>query len=148
MAFTTNDFRGEIHDPINVTNSDGVDLYASLRNYLSSLVGSTSVPMSLREDTLKSGGFLFGSRIPLILISHPDPSCKYFSIGKFINDSVMNFQLFGRSEEQYKYNLKEQAKREGNFIKQAFYKPDELKIQQESRWESDVLSLILDGFFA
>lgn len=63
MAFTTNDFRGEIHDPINVTNADGVDIYASLRDYLFSLAGSTSVPMSLREDTLKSGGFLFGSRM-------------------------------------------------------------------------------------
>lgn len=147
MAFTTNDFRGELHDPISVTNGDGVDIYSSLKEYLFSVAETTNVPMSLHEDTLKSGGLLFGSRIPLLLISHPDSSCKYFSIGIFVNNSVMNFQLFGKSEEQYKYNLKEQAKREGNFIKQAFYKPDELKIQQEKRWEMDVLSLILDGFF-
>ena len=44
MAFTTNDFRGEIHDPINVTNADGVDIYASLRDYLFSLAGIQAFP--------------------------------------------------------------------------------------------------------
>lgn len=147
MAFTTNDFRGELHDPINVTNSAGVDIFSALKEYMLSASESTNIPMKIREDTLKSGGLLFGSRTPLLLINHPDTSCKYFTIGIFFNDSVMNFQLFGKSEEQFKYNLKEQARKEGNFIKQALYRPDELKIQQENKWEADVLSLILDGFF-
>ncbi len=148
MAISTNYFRGELHDPITITGCDGVDLFSALKEYLLSAAENTSVPMKIHEDTLKSGGLLFGSRIPLLLINHPDPSCKYFTIGIFFNGSVINFQLLGKSEEQYKYNLKEQARKEGNFIKQALYRPDELKIQQENTWQSDVLSLILDGFFS
>ena len=146
MTFSTNDFRGEAHEPINVTNMGGTELYESLKEFMCVWFADNNIPAKLREDTVKSGG-LFGSRVPIVLISHPDPTCKYFMIGIYVVDHAVYFPLLGKSEEQYKYNMKEMRQQQGNFIPAALIKPNELKIQQELQWQSDVLTLV-DGFFS
>lgn len=147
MTFTTNDFRGEAHDPINVTNMGGTELYEEIKEFICVWFAENNIPAKLSEEMLKSGSFFGGSKVPILLINHPDPSCKYFTIGVYVNGSVLNFKYLGKSEEQYKYNLKEARQQQGNFLQTLFIKPNEFKIQQEFQWQAQVLSFI-EGFFS
>ena len=45
---------------------------------------SKNIPASIREDFAKSGG-LFGNKVPMLVISHPNPPSHYFDIGIVIN---------------------------------------------------------------
>lgn len=146
MTYSTNDFRGEARAPINVADASGEELYIALKEFLCVYFAENPVPIKFSEEALKSGG-LFGTKVPMVLFRHPDPSCKYFTIGMYVVGSVVNFPLIGKSEEQYKYNSRELYQQQGKWMQAALYRPDEFKIQQEFQWQADVLSFV-DAFFS
>ncbi len=146
MTYSTNDFRGEAHCPINVTDASGTELYNALKEFICVYFAENNIPVRMREEMLKSGRLFGGTKVPMVLIDHSDTSCKYFTIGMYVVGSVVNFPLLGKSEEQYKYNSKEMYQQQGKFIQAALYRPDEFKIQQEFQWQENVLSFIEEFF--
>lgn len=147
MAYKENDIRGTLCDPINIENAYEIGLdYECLKNGIIATINSKGIPAKFTEDTYKSGGFFSSSSLPMLVISHPSPDCKYFSIGVFINQTVLNLPLLGGSAENYKYNMREQCIQSGNVIKAAMYRPDEMKLQQERIWEDNIFNCIMSLF--
>lgn len=146
MSYTSSDFRGEARDPIRFTDCSGQELFDVMRNAFIDWTQSNNIPARITEDIFKTGNFITGSKVPMLLINHPDPSCKFFTLGIYVVNNVVNFPLLGKSAEQYKYNMKEYNKSKGSFIQAALTRPNEIKIQEEMQWQYDVLSCI-DEYF-
>lgn len=146
MSYTSSDFRGEARDSIGFSDCSGQELFSIMKNAFLDWTRENHIPATITEDVFKTGGLLTGSRAPMLLINHPDPSCKYFTLGVYVVDNIVYFPLLGKSAEQYKYNMKEYNKSKGSFIQAALTRPNEIKIQQEMQWQYDVLSCI-DAYF-
>lgn len=139
MAVHTDDFRGEAMEGIrfvDVGPNDGEQLYQNIKRGMNSELEHRGIPANIRESVVKSGG-LFGSKFPLLMISHP--SCRYFTIGIYVNGNVVKFPLLGESTQNTKANMKKMYEEQGRFIKAALVKPDMLKLEQEAAWRQSVL---------
>ena len=98
-----------------------------------------NVPAKIRTDTAKSGG-LFGSQVPMLVISHPNPPSHYFDIGIVINGQVISFPLLGYSTENTQANKKADAKGFKSLLTRS---ADEFALQEEGLWQTDVIDAIL-----
>ncbi len=140
MAIHTNDFRGNAQENVTFTREESSNeaLYEKIKMIVKEELTARNIPHYIREDVVKSGG-LFGTKLPIMIISHPDSTCKYFSIGIFVNNKTVCFPLLGESAENTKYNKKQFYQNNNNFILAAATKYDEFKLQQEHAWQYDVL---------
>lgn len=143
MAYNTSEIRGEAQGSINFSNEVGGEtLFRKIKDLITEEIRVRNIPANIREDVLKSGG-IFGSRLPLLIISHP--TNRFFYIGIYVNNSSVFFPLLGESAENTKANKKEYYQQNGNFIKAALTNPDEFKLQEEIQWQSAVLSCFNDN---
>lgn len=142
MSFTSSDFRGEAHESVGFSDCSGQQLYDIIKNALMDWTEENHIPAKFSEDYFKTGGLLTGSKVPMLLVNHPNPSCKFFTIGMYVVDKFVYFPLLGKSAEQYKYRMKEMNKSNGSFIQAALTRPNEIKIQEEMQWQYDLLSCI------
>lgn len=143
MTFHTDDFRGSAQENVRFTTSD--DWFQKIKETMQTELESRGIPAKLSEGKVKSGGMLFGSKYPILVIHHPDSSCRYFDIGICVNGDTISFPLLGISAENTKYNKKKIYEQNGNFIKAAMVKPDMFKLQQEHEWQSQVLACFNDN---
>lgn len=132
MAYNTNLIRGYADDGIFYRNEDPATLFEKVKNAIECHIQENNIPAIVTEDVLKSGG-LFGSKLPLLLISHPDKSCKFFTLGIYVNGTQVFTPLFGYSAEIEKANS-------GSLFKKA----DQFKIQQEHEWRARILQVFDD----
>ena len=146
MSYTSSDFRGEARDSVGFSDCSGQVLFNLIKDAFIDWTQENNIPAKFTEDVFKTGGLLSGSKAPMLLINHPDPSCKYFTLGIYVVNNMVHFPLLGKSAEQYKYNSKELLKSKGNFIQAALVRPNEIKLQEEMQWQYDVLSCI-DEYF-
>lgn len=138
MAYNTKEFRGTAHDPVRIADSADQTL-RYLKANLPDAFKSKNIPASIREDFAKSGG-LFGNKVPMLVISHPNPPSHYFDIGIVINGQFISFPFLGYSAENTQANKKADAKGfKGLFSRSA----DEFALQEESLWQTDVIDAIL-----
>lgn len=142
MTYKTDDFRGYLMDSVRFTNSSGNELYDNLKETVIYYTQERGIPAEITDATVKSGGLLMGSKIPMLVIHHPDPACKYYDIGVSVNGNIVDFPLLGKSAEIVKYNWHENLKSKGNFIQAALYKADMYKIEQEEAWEKEIIDCI------
>ncbi|MBE7000693.1 MAG: hypothetical protein E7428_10990 [Ruminococcaceae bacterium] len=138
--YRTSDFRGTVCDGIRFANQRGSELYNAICNTFPEALESEGVPFYSRTDEVKSGG-LFGSVLPMLVISHPNPPSSFFSIGIVVNDNVVSFPLLGESTENTKANKKEALLAEGKLIRAAMVNPDEFVLQQEKSWQASVIDV-------
>ncbi len=142
MAYKTDDFRGEAQEGFAFPNEvGGEEMFRQVKHCMIALLKERRIPANVREDVLKSGG-LFGSRAPILVISHPTE--KYYDIGMYVNGINIGFPLLGESSENTKYNKKKYYEENGSRIKAAMIHPDELKLQQEIQWQRQVLDCFND----
>lgn len=88
MSYNVKEFRGEAHRPLRCTDGGQATLQY-LAQTLPATFAERNVPAKIRTDTAKSGG-LFGSQVPMLVISHPNPPSHYFDIGIVINGQVIS----------------------------------------------------------
>lgn len=146
MTYKPDDFRGELQDGIRLSDCSGQELYNLIKDNVLYYTKEHEIPAIITDAEVKSGNFLSGTRLPLLIIHHPDSSCKYFDIGVLVNGNLVTFPLIGKSAENYKYNMHEHLKAQGKIVQAALYKPDIYKIQQEEDWERKILNCINTSF--
>lgn len=143
MAYKTEQIRGHLLDPITFKNEEGGEiLYNKIKDMIISEIDAGNISGTTREDFLKSGGLLFGTQVPLFIISNSLPENRFFDIGIFVNEKTVSFPLLGESAENTKNNRKNYYTENGNFIKAALIKVDELKLQQEAVWQQSIIDCI------
>lgn len=141
--YKTEQIRGHLLDPITFKSEEGGEnLYNKIKGVIISEIDSGNISATTREDVLKSGSFLFGTQIPLFIISNNIPENNFFDIGIFVNEKTVSFPLLGESAENTKNNRKNYYTENGNFIKAALIKVDELKLQQEAIWQQSIIDCI------
>lgn len=138
MSYHTKDFRGEAHAPFRCSDSAS-DTLRFLTQSLPGAFQQNNIPANVREDTVKSGGF-FGSAVPMLVISHPNPPSHYFDIGIVINGQVISFPLLGYSAENTRANKKAVATGLKSLLTPS---ADEFALQEEALWERDVIETVL-----
>ena len=137
--YRTDDFRGNAQDSITLTNEVGGDsLFEKIKDAVISNLEERGIDAKWYVSEVKSGG-LFGTRLPILVISNSQPENRYFDIGIFCNGNTVNFPLLGESAENTKANKKQYYEENGSYIKAALVKPDEMKLQMEIQWETEVL---------
>lgn len=143
MAYKTEEIRGHLIEPITFNNEiGGDDLYNKIKETFLAEINAGNILADMREDILKSGGLLFGSKVPLIIISNSSPENRFFDIGICVNEKTVSFPLLGESAENTKNNKKNYYIENGNRIKAALVKVDELKLQQEAVWQQSIIDCI------
>lgn len=143
--YKTDHFRGQAQESITLTQEVGGDqLFQKVKDLLISEIQARGIPAAFREDIVKSGGMLFGTQLPILVISNPGPGNRYFDIGVFVNGNTISFPLLGESAENTKANKKQFYLDNGNYFKAMMVNPDELKLQQEYEWEGMILSCFND----
>lgn len=138
----TRNIRGFAQENVLFKTSD--DYYKIIKENMLYELQQRNIPSKVTESKMKSGG-IFGSRLPILIIHHPDSSCRYFDIGICVNGNSISFPLLGESAENTKNNKKKIYEREGNYIKANFINPDMFKLQQEHEWQSQVLACFNDN---
>lgn len=138
MSYNVKEFRGEAHRPLRCTDGGQATLQY-LAQTLPATFAERNVPAKIRTDTSKSGG-LFGSQVPMLVISHPNPPSHYFDIGIVINGQVISFPLLGYSTENTQANKKADAKGFKSLLTRS---ADEFALQEEGLWQTDVIDAIL-----
>ncbi|MBQ2758372.1 MAG: hypothetical protein IJE93_01235 [Clostridia bacterium] len=140
MAIHTNDFKGSAQENITFLHesANNNELFERIKSVFLSELDARGIPYNAYENIVKSGG-IFGTKLPILVISHPDKACKYFDIGVYVNNTTVCFPLLGESAENTKYNTKEYYKNNGNHLLAAATRYDEFKLQQEWAWRQQVL---------
>lgn len=138
--FKTSDFRGTIRDGSRFSDMSGDTLYQAIARDLPRALKEAGIPCSVREDSVKSGG-IFGTHLPMLLVSHPNPPSKFFSMGFVVNGNVVSFVYLGESTQNTKMNTKKALEAEGKYLRAAMVKPDEFLLQQEHSWNASVLDV-------
>ncbi len=138
MAYNVKEFRGKAHRPFRCSDSASQTLHY-LKSSLPDAFKAKNIPASVREDVAKSGG-LFGSQVPMLVISHPNPPSHYFDIGIVINGQAISFPLLGYSAENTQANKKADAKGLKGLLTRS---ADEFALQEEGLWQADVIDAIL-----
>lgn len=143
MTFHTDDFRGFAQDSIILRNeTGGYDLYDTIKSSLISELKNRGIPAVLLDKEVKSGSRIFGTKYPMLVIVHPDSSCRYFAIGICVNKNQLTFPLLGESAENTKANKHATLENNGSFFRAALKKPDLFKLQQEEIWRKQILDCI------
>lgn len=143
MSYNVKDFRGEAAPSFRITNAQNAgEIIQFLKDCLPGSFAKQGIPAQVREDTAKSGG-LFGSQVPMLVISHPNPPYHYFDIGIVVNGSILSFPLLGYSEQNTRANKKEAA----TGLLKSLLTPsaDEFALQQEHLWEHEVVDAIMSN---
>ena len=143
MAFKQDSVRGEWKETTRYVNDSEINVEILCR-ILKESFDEKGIKASLSIDEFVSGSMFSKTRTPLLLINHPDPTCKYFTLGIYANQNILNFPLFGESAENTKNNKYEYYKTQGTGLKANFYKPDMIKLQQEQLWQETIRECI-DG---
>lgn len=143
MAYKTDEIRGEFREGLNIVDSfDGKPkLYEWIKDEVIVELKEQNVAVTIKEDQMKSGG-MFGSKAPLLVISHPDSSRQYFDLAVCVNGSFLSFWYLGESKENTKANKKKFYQENGNHFKAAMIKVDNLALQQEEAWSRKVIDCI------
>lgn len=131
MAYSTKDFRGEASTGIRIRNAQSNDLIDIFQKELPARLRDAGIPAVCHMDIAKSGG-LFGTKLPMLVISHPNPPSKYFSIGVVVNGNVVTFPYLGESKQNTAKNMGKRY--------------DEFKLQQEESWQADIIHEIEELF--
>ncbi len=129
MAYSTKDYRGEAQQGIRFKNENAASLIEHFHRYLPDALVREGIPAKVRIDTVKSGG-LFGTKLPIMIISHPNPPSRFFDIGVVVNGNMVSFPLLGESKQNTAANLGKRY--------------DEFKLQQEISWQSSIMDAIND----
>lgn len=130
MAFTTKEFRGRS------TSGNSLPGYTERRTdelFQKQLPDRlrSAAPVDCHMDVVKSGG-LFGTKLPMLVITHPNPPSRFFSIGVIVNGNLVSFPLLGESKQNTAKNMGKRY--------------DEFKYQQEISWQLDVTHAIEELF--
>ena len=133
MAYSTRDFRGEAQQGIRFKDGDAESLRELFQKRLPAELEAQAIPACIRFDTVKSGG-LFGTRLPIMIISHPNPPSRFFDIGVVVNGNIVSFPLLGESKQNTAANMGKRY--------------DEFKLQQEESWRASVVDVIEDSLKA
>lgn len=139
------DFRGEMQNPIRIINHSGEDLLGYIRDYLPIKLSVRGIPALVREDQVKSGG-MFGTKSPMLIVSHPCPPSRFFDIAIVVNANLVGFYFLGESTQNTKANKLEDLRSQGKLIRSWLVKPDELILQQEALWQRDIADAFDDCF--
>lgn len=131
------DCRGEIQPPIRIMG--GIKAQ-DIADVLKTGCQQKGIPATVVSTTIHSGGFLFGSDYPCVMVSHPKPPQQYFDLLFIVNGDVVTFQYWGNSKANYDRNKKAQLQNEGKFSA-IFVKDDPMALQTEGLWQQDVLSV-------
>lgn len=131
------DFRGEAQAPIRITNLRGGALFQNLKEMLPEKLADRGVPARVMEDQVKSGG-MFGTKSPMLIVSHPSPPSRFFDIAIVVNDNLVSFYFLGESTQNTKANKFEELRRQGKLMRSWFAEPDQLLLQQEALWQREV----------
>lgn len=134
------DFRGTIRDGTRFTRMSGENLFQAIKRDLPTALKEAGVPCDIAEDTVKSGG-MFGTRLPILVVSHPNPPSRFFEMGFVINENVVTYVYLGESTQNTKRNTKKALEAEGKHFRAAMIKPDEFLLQQEYQWNASVLDV-------
>ena len=138
---TTDMFKGEAQRSITFRNEVGGDaLFQKVKDLLIEEIRYQNIPAEFTETMVRSGGMVFGTKLPALVVSHPNHRGDYFSICFVVNGNTVSFPVTGESVENTKRNKKEYYERTGQYFKAALIKPDEFKLQQEDEWEMMILS--------
>ena len=144
MAYKTDDIRGWAQDSIRYRDEiGGDDLYQRIKESLIDTIRARNIPASFKEDFMKSGG-LFGTKCPMLVVSNPNPGCRFFDIGFYVSGPTVSFPLLGESVENTKNNKKNYYKENGQNLKAALIKVDDLKLQEEAIWRTQILECFND----
>lgn len=127
MAYSTKDFRGEAHQGIRFKNSNSADLMEFFQRSLPAELERQGIPARVSFDMVKSGG-LFGTKLPIMIISHPNPPSRFFDVGVVINGNMVSFPLLGESKQNTAANMGKRY--------------DEFKLQQEMSWRASITDAI------
>lgn len=127
MAYSTKDFRGEAQQGIRFKDGDAGSLRDFFHRNLPVALTERGIPSRVRFDTVKSGG-LFGTRLPIMIISHPNPPSRFFDIGVVVNGNIVSFPLLGESKQNTAANMGKRY--------------DAFKLQQEQSWCASILDVI------
>lgn len=138
--YKTTDFRGTFREGMRFSSMSGDALYRSLKNDFPYALKEKGIPCIVSQDEAKSGGF-FGTKLPMLVVRHPNPPTRFFDLGFVVNGNVISFVYLGESEQNTKMNKKNALTAEGKYIQAGFVKPDEFILQQEKMWNADVLAV-------
>ena len=139
------DCRGEIRGAI---QAEGWDR-KSLVNLIKQIAEEKGIPVRVSVDEVSTGG-LFGTVMPCIIISHPNPPISYFDQMVIMNGSIFNFQFWGMSKANYNNNMKEADRNSGKLsglIKSAIRSDMSMELQTEQMWHEQVMSIYEDIWF-
>ena len=141
MSYNQDSVRGEWMGSVRYTEMDSFNM-TDIRQMMQEILAKKGIPAMLSMSEYVTGSFFSKTRSPLLLIDHPDPNCKFFTLGIYANQNILNFPLFGESAENTKNNKYEYYKTQGTGLKATFYKPDTMKLQQEAAWQMSVSDCI------
>lgn len=142
MAYSTNQFHGYAQKGIRVSDCRGDQLFQVVYRDLKADLQARGIPAVLEVDEVKSGG-LFGTRLPIIVVSHPNPPFKYRKVCVLVNDNMITFPLLGSSVQDMKERAWKSAGLVGSFI---LPRGDQLKAQQEENWIFEIADTVLSRF--
>lgn len=146
MVYNTSMFMGSVRDDFMLdSNTSGAELYNEIARHMRSSLKQKGVPSKISDEQVKSGG-LMGKKVPMLLISHPDPSCKFFDIGICVNGNIISIPLLGESAENTKANKKKILESEGKYFRATLINPDMFKLQQEGMWRMKVMECFNEIF--
>lgn len=131
------DFRGEMQNAIRITNDGGETLFAFLKEVFPKKLVERGVPARVYEDQVKAGG-MFGTKSPMLVVSHPSPPSRFFDIAVVVNANLVSFYFLGESTQNTKANKYDELRRQGKLMRSWFAEPDQLLLQQEGLWQREV----------
>lgn len=129
MAYSTNDFRGEAHEACRFKRNNAAELMEYFHNCVPNALEQQGIPARVTFNTVKSGG-LFGTKLPIMVISHPNPPSRFFDIGVVVNGNIVTFPLLGESKQNTAANMGKRY--------------DQFKLQQEISWRASIVDVIED----
>lgn len=136
------DCHGDIRDAIRLGNAKVTA--NELAQHFAQVAASRNIPISVKPDSIRSGG-LFGRSYPCVIIKHPNPPASYFDVVVIISDNAISFKYAGYSKANYKHNRKEDYRKQGSLtsaLMGAFINDDVMALQDEAAWQSSVLDVI------
>lgn len=142
----TGAFRGELQEKVRITDMRGQELFDGICRNLPKVLEERGIPYKYRTDEVQTGGFFGGTCRPILVVSHPNPPSRFFSIVFLVNDNVISFHVIGESEQNTKANKKAALEQEGKWIRAAMVTADEFILEQEKSWQADVLDAFASMF--
>ena len=139
------DCHGDIRDAIRLGNTKVTA--NELAQHFAQVAASRNIPISVKPDSIRSGG-LFGRSYPCVIIKHPNPPASYFDVVVIISDNAISFKYAGYSKANYNHNRKEGYRNQAmqgsltSALKGAFITDDVMALQDEAAWQSSVLDVI------